>query len=417
MAERKQPLKQSLMPLLFVVFLDLVGIGIIIPIIGPLFLSTDSVLPHATSFATRTILMGFLIASYPIAQFFGAPILGALSDRHGRKKLLLTSLAGTFVGYLLFALALVTHNLPLLFISRIIDGFTGGNISIAMSSIADLSDEKSKAKNFGLIGMAFGLGFIFGPFIGGKLSDPAIVSWFSLATPIWFAAILTALNILLLIFNFSETSTTRIHSEVSILTGFKNIKKVFSFPNLRVIFIVVFLLTFGFNFFTQFFQVFLIEKFNYTQSDIGEIFAYAGLWIAFSQGFVTRIVAKKFGPRKVLSVSSLLLGLSLPLLVIPDKSAYLYFVMPLIALFQGLTMPNYTAIISGLSAKDSQGEILGISQSIQSLGMAIPPIIAGFIISFNLNLPLIAAGALTLLAWLVFILFFRKKEKKLFHEV
>src|SRR3989344_744460 len=352
----------SILPIFLVVFIDLLGIGVVIPILGPLFLGNE-LLSESYTFSARTILLGFLIASYSIAQFFGSPILGALSDKYGRKKVLFLSLPGTFLGYLLFGVALLQQNLLLLFVSRIIGGFSGGNLSIVMSSIADLSDEKSKAKNFGLIGMAFGLGFIFGPFIGGKLSDPAIVSWFSLATPIWFAAILTALNILLLIFNFRETSTTRIHSPVSIFTGFRNIKKAFSFPNLRVIFIVVFLLTFGFNFFTQFFQVFLIEKFNYTQSDIGEIFAYAGLWIAFSQGFVTRIVAKKFGPRKVLSVSSLLLGLSLPLLVIPDKSAYLYFVMPLIALFQGLTMPNYTAIISGLSAKDSQGEILGISQS------------------------------------------------------
>ena len=146
-----------------------------------------------------------LIASYPLAQFFGAPILGALSDKHGRKKIILISLIGTFFGYLLFAYGIITKNVTLLFASRMLDGFTGGNISTIMSAIADVSTVKDKTKNFGMIGMAFGLGIILGPFIGGNLADPNNVSWFNHSTPFWFAALICLFNIALVVFNFKET--------------------------------------------------------------------------------------------------------------------------------------------------------------------------------------------------------------------
>lgn len=163
--------KFSIFPIFFTVFLDLLGLGIIIPILPAVLIDPRTgLLPFSTTFATRTLIFGFLIAAYPLAQFFSSPILGALADKHGRKKILTLSLLGTLVGYILFAMGLVTQNIYLLFIGRIIDGFTGGNISIAQSAIADISDEKTKSKNFGLIGMAFGLGFIIGPYVGGKLS-------------------------------------------------------------------------------------------------------------------------------------------------------------------------------------------------------------------------------------------------------
>ena len=243
MEEKK--VKSALFSILSIVFLDLLGVGIAIPVVASLFLSTDGILP-GVSFARRAILLGFLIASYPLAQFFGAPLLGGLSDRVGRKKILFLALVGTFIGYVIFAIGIIEQSIALLFISRIVDGFTGGNISIALSAIADISDEKSKARNFGLMGMTFGLGFILGPYIGGKLSDPSLLSWFNYSTPFWFAAILTVVNMILMLRLFPETTTVRIHKKLSLFTGFENITKAFKFTNLRTLFIVVFLLALGF---------------------------------------------------------------------------------------------------------------------------------------------------------------------------
>ncbi|MGQ0827167.1 MAG: MFS transporter [Bacteroidota bacterium] len=403
--------KSPLLTIFLTVFIDMLGVGIVIPVIGPLLLDpSHSMLPMDMNPHTRTILLGFLIASFPLAQFFGAPMLGALSDRHGRKKILTASLFGTLVGYMLFAIAILQQNIYLLFASRILDGFTGGNISIVLSSISDVSDERSKAKNFGMVGAAFGLGFILGPYIGGKLADHTLVSWFNTATPFWFATILTALNLLFVFIAFPETLKEKRHTAISVFTGIRNIGRAFQLTHLRTIFFVVFLITLGFNFFTQFFQVFLINKFNYSISQIADIFAYIGIWIVFAQGGLQRPISKKYLPLNILQISAVLLGIALPMLLLPSEPMYIFFVLPFIAIFQGLTQPNITSVVSSQAGKDEQGQILGINQSIQSLGMAIPPIIASYINSININLPIITASFSIITGWIVLIVFFKKKK-------
>lgn len=405
--------KSPLLTIFFTVFIDMLGVGIVIPVIAPILLYTShNMLPLEMSIHARTIVLGFLIASYPIAQFFGAPMLGALSDRFGRRKLLTISLIGTLVGYLLFAIAILEQNIYLLFASRLLDGFSGGNISIALSSISDFSDEKSRAKNFGMIGAAFGLGFILGPYIGGKLSDPAIMAWFNAATPFWFAAILTLLNLGFVYAAFPETLRQKRNTPISLFTGMQNIGKAFQLRHLRIIFLVVFLFTLGFNFFTQFFQVFLISKFDYKIAEIADIFAFIGIWIVVAQGGLQRPLSKKYSPLNIIKISSVLLALALPMLLLPTESKYIFFVLPFIAIFQGLTQPNITSVVSSQAGKDEQGQILGINQSIQSLGMAIPPIIASYINLVDINYPIATASVCIISGWGVLIIFFRNKKNK-----
>jgi len=403
----------KILPIFFTVFIDLLGLGIIIPILPTVILNPMAeMLPMSYDFSLRTIIYGFLIASYPIMQFFGAPVLGVLADQKGRKKILALSLIGTLVGYVLFAIGILVSNIWLLFISRMIDGFTGGNISIAQSAIADISDETNKAKNFGIIGMAFGLGFVIGPYVGGKLSDPSIVSWFSFDTPFWFAVVLVSINLILVAYLFPETLKTKKEGKIDLLAGFKNINKARHNESLRTIFLVIFLLTIGFNFFTQFFQVFLIGKFKFDQSHIGNLFAYMGLWIAIAQGAFLRPLSKRFSPEQIMPYSIILLAIVFPVLLIPKEPLWIYVVIPFIAVFQGLTQPNGTAIVSSLSDKTSQGEILGMNQSIVSLAQAIPPIIAGFLTSVSMNLPTMFAAGTTFAAWIVFVTVFRSSRKE-----
>jgi DHA1 family tetracycline resistance protein-like MFS transporter len=261
-----------------------------------------------------------------------------------------------------------------------------------------------------MVGAAFGLGFILGPYIGGKLADPAVASWFNAATPFWFAAFLTILNLLFVLIAFPETLKEKRHTPVSMLTGMRNIGRAFQLRHLRTIFLVVFLITLGFNFFTQFFQVFLINKFHYNISQIADTFAYIGIWIVFAQGGLQRPFSKKFTPLSILQIAAVMLGIVLPLLLLPTEAKYIFFVLPFIAIFQGLTQPNITSVVSSQAGKDEQGQILGINQSIQSLGMAVPPIVASYINLININLPILTASFCIILGWGVLIIFFRKKK-------
>ncbi|MFN7991515.1 MAG: MFS transporter [Candidatus Micrarchaeia archaeon] len=410
-------MKNPLLPIFLIVFLDLLGLGIAIPVLAPMFLDQgNALLAAATPVAERTLLLGLLLAAYPLAQFFGAPIIGGLSDHHGRKKLLMLSLGGTFAGYILFSIGIITGSLPLLFLGRLIDGFTGGNISIALSAIADISDHRAKSRNFGMIGMAFGLGFIIGPFVGGKLADPSIVPWFSYWTPFVFAAALSAFNIIVLQLNFDETLKTRSKTPIDLFMGIRNVRKAFSMGNLRTLFMVSFLVTFGFNFFTQFFPVFLIEKFGFNESMVGDVFAYIGIWVAVTQGLVNRRLSTRFPPERILRLSTILLSGALSLLVLPRDPSMLIAVLTFVPIMNGLTYPNYTALISNLSGRESQGEILGINQSVQSIAMTIPPVAAGFLVSLDIDLPIILSCVFVFLAWLVFVLMFRKEDRAVFHE-
>lgn len=207
-----QKLERKALPIiLFTVFLDVLGVGILIPVIPQLVFSIFQ--PAGYSLNTSLILLGWLTAIFPLMQFLATPILGQLSDRFGRKPVLGFSLFGTGVGYVLFAIAILTKNIPLLFGARALDGITGGNISVARATIADVTPPEHRTKNFGLIGAAFGVGFVFGPYIGARLAAPNVSffglfntpHWFNSATPFWFTAILSLINTILLLAILPET--------------------------------------------------------------------------------------------------------------------------------------------------------------------------------------------------------------------
>lgn len=402
------------LPIFLTVFIDMLGVGIIIPVLPALFFD-----PDAITFATgatheqRSLYYGLLLASYPLMQFFGAPVLGALSDRYGRKPMLQLSLAGTMLGYFLFGTAIMTQNLALLFFSRMLPGFTGGNIAIIYSAIADVSDERSKPRNFGLVSMAFGLGFILGPTLGGILADPTVLSWFTPSTPFWFTAVLTLVNLALVQGLFAETLKEKRSHAIRLGKGIANILTSFRSPNLRVIFSVVLLQALGFTFFTQFFSVLLLHKIGAGMKEIGLLFGYVGIWLVFTQGVIVRYLSKRVVSRQVLTFSLPLLGLFLFVLLLPGQWATFFLINPFIAIFHGITSPNLTAVVSSQAGHDQQGEILGINQSMISVGQLLPAIIGGWLNAIHVHLPIIAAGFLILAAWGVYMGLFLPGEKEM----
>ena len=403
----------AMISVLMVVLLDMIGIGLVIPLLSPLLLESNMFLGATDDFGYRSMILGFLIAIYAFGQFLGSPIFGSLSDKYGRKPVMLWSLWGRFVGYLIMVAGMMSASLELLFIGRFITGFTGGNISVAMSAIADVSTRATKSANFGYVGMAFAIGLVMGPFLGAVLSDSSIVIWFDYTTPFAAAALLSLLNIIVLQKYFQETWTRLAkNTKIDLMMSFKNIATAFTIPNLWVIFMVVFLISIGYGFFTEFYQVTLIGKYSFDAQQIGLTFAYVGFWVAISQGLINRWLSKFMAPAKILAYAMLFGSLCFVLLILPEESWYIYLILPFVALFLGLTEPNYNALVSNSVGENIQGRILGVTQSVQSLAYGIPPVIAGLIVGMDINIPLELAAGVSFLAWLLFMVFYYLKKKK-----
>lgn len=414
--------KNPMLAIFTTVFIDLLGFGILIPVF-PL-LITDGpfrVTPESWTFNHGLIMLGWLQAIYPFCMFIAAPILGQLSDRHGRRPVLALSIFGTAVGYILFAIGISTANLPLLFAARGLDGLTGGNLAVAQAAIGDISTHENRAKNFGFMGAAFGLGFIIGPYLGGKLSSPSVSfyglfdtpHWFGATTPFWFAAVIAFMNCAAVITTFPETIKEKFHGgKINAGQAISNVINGFKSDRLRVILFSGFLFSAGFTFFTTFFGVYLRNKFDFSSSKIGDYFAIVGLCIALSQGLVVGRVAKKLVDFKVLKFSMFGTGsmMLIYFLTPTTSSMYLYMVIPFFSVFNGLCMANMSSLISRSAEMGKQGEAMGIYASISSLSQVPAAVLVGYITSsITSSQPLIVASICIGLAGLSFVLLFKPK--------
>lgn len=396
-----------LFTLFFTIFLDMVGVGILIPVMPVLLTEPNSshfILPAGTSVETGYLLLGLLFTLFSLGQFLAAPIIGQFSDKWGRKKLLALSVFGTSLGFFMFGVGVILGNVPLLFFARFFAGVMGGNIVVAQAAIADITTPKNRAKNFGMIGAAFGLGFILGPFIGGKLTDTTLVSWFSASTPFFFAAALSFINVIQVLYYLTETNLHTVkEKKVEWGKSLSNILHALKMPRVRPLFITNFLFQGGFSFYITFMAVYLLAKFNFTQGELGNYFAFVGIWIVITQGFITRKVAQYVSETKVVQNSIIAVGLCILAIVMVPSTTLLYMVVPFFAIAVGLSQANITALISRSAGAGVQGEVLGINGSVMALAQAIPPILSGVVAGlFEPEASLLIAAALAVVAGLYF---------------
>lgn len=425
---KRKMASRALPAVIFTIFLDVLGVGILLPIIPQLLANPASsyyLLPAGWTFKGGLILLGWLTAIYPLMQFISTPILGQLSDRFGRKKVLAISIAGTALGYIAFAIGIITRNLPLLFFSRAFDGITGGNLSVAQAVIADVTPPKDRTKNFALIGAAFGMGFVMGPYIGAKLATPNLSffglfhtpHWFNPATPFWFTSILSFLNVLLILFLLPETHKHMKHVKLRASQSIRNIIKAATHPGLRVVFPSVFLFWGGFSFFQTFFTVLLIQKLHFSASNIGDYFAYIGIWIAFTQAVITPQIAKRIKNYQVLRFSLIAVGIGLLANLWAHNTAQLLLVTPLFAIFVGQTIANSTSLVSTSVGPEIQGEVLGINSSVQALAQAIPALLSGYLAVIGISTPVIVGASIIISGGVLFWAIYRPAKHILHQDI
>ena len=342
------------------VFIDLIGFGIVIPVL-PL---------YAKNFGASEMTNGWLVGIYSAMQFIAAPLLGKLSDRVGRRPVLLVSLLGTSVGFFIMGAA---QTLLWLFLARIIDGISGGNISTAQAYIADVTKPEERSKAMGMIGAAFGLGFVFGPAIGG------VMTHISISAPFYFAGALAAVNAVL-VFWFLPESLSREHRATREETA--SLREVFQHGwHLPVLMGSYFLAIVGFSIMTTNFALFTSERFGYDARHNGYIFAFIGLVGALMQGGVLRHILKHFREKSIAVVGCIALALGLALLPLSGDLRSLLIFTAVVGIGNSLFTPTINGLASRSADRKWQGRVIGLMQAAGSLGRWVGPFLAGWLLS------------------------------------
>ncbi len=327
--------------------------------------------PYASRFGLNAFGVSMLLSSFSLFQFLATPIIGRLSDRYGRKPLLLVSFLGTGISQLLFTIATTT---PVLFLARILDGITGGNMSVAQAMIADLYSPKDRTKMYGLLGATFGFGFIVGPALGGILS-----SFFS-PLPFLFSSILAIIGTILGFFFLSETLEKQ-KQQVATNEPFIDIKALFVAlreNQIGALLLVSFFTAIAQNAFVIGFQTVTNDIFRLSTVAIGILFTIFGLANVLMQGFGIRLLTKRYSDERLLS-ASLILGSLVTILFSFAFSLPLFVFILLLYMWIPPVSPFITALLSRHTNDEDQGTIMGINQSYTSIGQIIGPMLAGAI--------------------------------------
>ena len=355
---------KRLFSIILVVFIDLLGFSLILPL-----------LPYyAKTFNANQTTTGILIASYAVMQLIGAPILGRLSDRFGRRPILLLSVFGTFLGFLLLGFA---NALWMLFASRIIDGLTGGNLSVAQAYISDVTDAKNRSKGLGMIGAAFGLGFIIGPVTGGLLSQ-----W-GYAVPAFAAATISFLNLILIYAWLPESLTEEKRSQMTEKRPAITLNALlvaFQRPFTGSILITRFFFGLAFAIFQTIFSLYALAKFNLTARDTGFVLTYVGVLSVIVQGFLVGRLTNRFREDTLITASVVLMGVSLLGWALAPSLLWLYIIMTPTALSGGLLNTLLSSTLTKAVEPQEIGGILGLSAAVESSTRVIAPILGGILL-------------------------------------
>ena len=381
--------KSPLLSIFLIVLVDVLGLTIILPL-----------LPfYAESLGASPQTVGLLVSAYAICQFAAGPPLGRLSDRIGRRPVLLVSQMGTFVGFLILAYA---RSLWVVFLARIVDGLTAGNLSVAQAYIADVTSVENRTKSFGVIGIAFGLGFLVGPGISGFLAQ------FGNTYPILAAAGLSFTSILCTYFLLPSV-VPHPHPELEQgLSRWKTLAESFKDSRLGPMLWQFFAFTLAFSTFFSGFTLFAERRFTHNGApfsikEVGYVFAYSGFIGILIQGGGMGSLVKRFGESRLVQIGFILMAAGFGFLAEVHSIFFLMVAIGLLTFGSAILRPSLTTLITDRAARHRQGMVIGIMQSLMSVAQIVAPIMAGLLIQQQFLSMWAAAGTLfCAIGWMFF---------------
>jgi multidrug resistance protein len=386
--------KASALSLIFLtVFVDLLGFGILIPIL-PTFAKKELLVDETA--------IGVAIAAYSLTQFFFNPVFGNLSDRYGRKKIIVFTLLLNALGYVLFA---YTHSLLMLLIARVVAGIGGSSIGVAQAYIADVTKPEDRSKGMGIIGAAFGLGFVFGPLIGGLLS-----SYGYFITGLASAFFSFAAFVLTIIFlQEPERNFGRTDSNSRKLLDIASFKIIFNKPNLSLVITLFFILTFSVANIYGTFALLGFKIYNFTDKQNGYMYAILGLSSAVVQGLLLARVSKYLSRMKIISIGAFCLMLGLGLIPFGGSFLGLTIIAVILSLGTGSLQPTLLSLISEFTSETEQGLTLGVNQSLSALARVLGPLWGGFAFEYlGYAFPFLTGAFFSLIILIISIIYLPK---------
>jgi DHA1 family tetracycline resistance protein-like MFS transporter len=388
-----------LLPVYTVIFVGFVGYSLMITVFTPLILYAHAgVIPLDTPPARRPVLLGLLLSAYPLGQFFGSPVLGALSDRFGRKPILLVSLAVTTACYALLAAALTIGSFALLAATSLLAGLSEANVAIAQSAIADVTTADTRNRLFGYIYLSASLAYVVGPLAGGKLADPTLAPWFTYATPFWAVFGLLVATLPWTAIAFRETRTARRGEPVRYGVAFTNLLQVFTNRRLRRLYAVNFLVYLAIYGFFRCYPMYLVDEFRLDVSRVSEFIAWVAVPIVIANLWLTGFIGRRIAVPHVLIGSAVLTGLMMIGITIPPQLASLWVTLFLTGLALAVCLPAAAAMISISVSPEEQGRAMGNNQSLQVGAEALSGLIGGALAAVMMKLPLVVLGIVAIVA-------------------
>lgn len=400
-----------ILPLFIVIFIGFVGYSLTITILTPLILDEGHTVLSSLPFtADPTIVLGIVLAIYPIGQFFGAPIVGALSDRLGRRPVLLISLTITTICFGGLGYAIHIHNLSLFILISFIMGLAEANIATAQSAIADVTAEESRTRMFAYINLSASGAFIIGPLLGGVLANPDIVSWFSDSTPYWAVFIILIFTVIFTFSVFKETRPKDKRTPVSYTEAFTNLATVFNRGPLRLIYLVNFLIYLAIFGFFRAFPMYLVEHYGMDVTELSKYIAWNAVPVVIGSIWLTGYLSKIHEPRTIAIYSTAIFAVCNLLFIIPQSEIMLFASLFLPGLALAVVLPVSASMISLTAGEDAQGRALGNNLSIEVGAEVLSGLAAGFLAAYLIRLPMFAICAVAMSA--AFILLISNAGKK-----